>query len=53
MTENDELAAADGNGAVATLLRRWQQERSEYFTNPTLEIVGEYAIWREKQAKND
>lgn len=49
MTEDDELAAADGDEVVAGLLKRWQEDRSEYFTNPTLEIVAEYALWREER----
>lgn len=47
--EHHELEAANGVTAIADLLRRWQTEQSEWFTNPTLEIVAEYAAWREKQ----
>jgi hypothetical protein len=49
-SRDPELEAAKGVEAVADLLTRWQDDQSEYFTNPTLEIVAEYAAWRERVA---
>lgn len=46
---DDELEASGGDEKIANLLKEWQADRSEYFTNPTLEIVAEYAAWRERK----
>jgi hypothetical protein len=48
-SDDTELEAAGGDVAIADLLRQWETEQSEWFTNPTLEIVAEYAAWREKR----
>ena len=34
------------------LLRKWQEENHEWHSDPVLEILEEYAEWRERQTKD-
>jgi hypothetical protein len=34
--------------AIGRLLHDWQTEQSEWFAAPVLEVVREYAAWRER-----
>lgn len=48
--DDSELTAAGGDHAIADLLNRWETDQGEWFGSPTLEIVAEYAAWREARA---
>jgi hypothetical protein len=39
--------------AIGRLLHDWQTEQSEWFSAPVLEVVREYAAWRERALDGD
>lgn len=49
-SDDDEIEAAGGDRVIADLLVRWQTDQSNWFSNTILEIVAEYAAWRERQS---
>lgn len=50
MEQNSMNNYGNDAGAVGLLLHDWQKERSEWHGPTTLEVVREYAEWREARS---